>query len=87
MRAGDADPGSLLRRRRRDFALPDILYTMRRAMRTSTTQRKTYAIHTLHRTRELPQYQSQTRWRSYIAGPRENKSHRSPLNPYFESML
>ena len=87
MRAGDADPGSLLRRRRRDFALPDILYTMRRTMRTSTTQRKTYVIHTLHRTRELPQYQSHYRWMPYIAGPRKNKSLLSPINPYFESML
>jgi len=53
MRAGDADPGSLLRRRRRDFALLSILYTMRRTMRTSITQRKPYAIHTLYGTRGL----------------------------------
>jgi len=87
MRAGDADPGSLLRRRRRDFALLDILYTMRRAMRTSTSQRKTYAIHTPRRTRELPLNQSQYRWRPYIASPRENKSPLSPINAYFETML
>jgi hypothetical protein len=53
MRAGDADPGSLLRRRRRDSALPHILYTSQGALRMSRNRRKTYGLPTQGRTKRL----------------------------------
>lgn len=53
VRAGDADPGSLLRRRRRDIALLPILYMNQPRRRVADPARLPYGIPTPSRTKRL----------------------------------